>query len=171
MAETEQLSRLPNSLRVSHQPVMVAGLTGSEFLMAIALGFLVFITVSAVTLPILGAFHFSLLAGSIAGVAAGIALRASIVHIKRQKPVAADIEVSDWSLSAGDVQYFQLPDPALETSGRVALVSGSETAELEVHDTVLFHGKQITLREIVARDDRILMTFVEDGELTRIHFD
>ena len=86
MAETEQLSRLPNSLRVSHQPVMVAGLTGSEFLMAIALGFLVFITVSAVTLPILGAFHFSLLAGSIAGVAAGIALRASIVHIKRQKP-------------------------------------------------------------------------------------
>lgn len=87
------------------------------------------------------------------------------------EPVAADIEVSDWSLSAGDVQYFQLPDSALETSGWVALVSGSETAELEVHDTVLFHGKQITLREIVSRDDRILLTFVEDGELTHIHFD
>ncbi len=87
------------------------------------------------------------------------------------EPVTADIEVSDWSLSAGDVQYFQLPDPALETSGRVALVSGSETAELEVHDTVLFHGKQITLREIVSRDDRVLLTFVEDGDLTRIHFD
>ncbi|MXY64073.1 MAG: DUF3487 family protein [Gammaproteobacteria bacterium] len=86
MAETERLSRLPNSLRVSHQPVMVAGLTGSEFLMAIALGFLMFITVGAVTLPIMGAFHFSLLAGSVAGVAAGIALRSSIVHVKRQKP-------------------------------------------------------------------------------------
>lgn len=86
MVETEQLSRLPNSLRVSHQPVMVAGLTGSEFLMAIALGFLVFITVCVFTLPILDAFHFSLLVGSIAGVAAGVALRASIVHIKRQKP-------------------------------------------------------------------------------------
>ncbi len=87
------------------------------------------------------------------------------------EPVAADIEVSDWSLSAGDVHYFQLPDPALETSGRVALVSGSETAELEVHDTVLFHGKQITLREIVARDDRVHLTFVEDGELIHIRFD
>lgn len=87
------------------------------------------------------------------------------------EPVAADIEATDWSLSAGDVHYFQLPDPALETSGRVALVAGAETAELDVHDTVLFHGKQITLQEIVSRDDRVLLTFVEDGELTRIRFD
>ena len=85
--------------------------------------------------------------------------------------VAADIETADWNLSAGDVHYFQLPDPALETSGRVALVAGAETAELDVHDTVLFHGKQITLQEIVSRDDRVLLTFVEDGELTRIRFD
>lgn len=87
------------------------------------------------------------------------------------EPVAADVDVPDWNLSASDVHYFQLPDPALETSGRVALVAGAQTAELDLHDTVLFHGKQITLQEIVSRDDRVLLTFVEDGELTRIRFD
>ncbi|MXY64089.1 MAG: hypothetical protein F4206_16910 [Gammaproteobacteria bacterium] len=87
------------------------------------------------------------------------------------EPVVADMAAPDWSLSAGDVHYFQLPDPALETSGRVALVAGAETAELDVHETVLFHGKQITLREIASSEDRVLLTFVEDGELTRIRFD
>lgn len=77
---------MPNALRVSHQPVMVAGLTGSEFLMCLMTAFAAFAAVCAVSLPFLGAFHFSLLVGSFASVAAGVFLRAAIVRVKRQKP-------------------------------------------------------------------------------------
>ena len=77
---------MPSSLRVSHQPVMVAGLTGSEFIMAISVGMAAFAFVCALSLPILGAFHLSLLAGSVASLAAGYFLRVAVVRVKRQRP-------------------------------------------------------------------------------------
>ena len=89
MAEMEQQpvsTGMPSPLRVSHQPIMVAGLTGSEFLMAISAGFIVFLFICVVSLPVLGAIHFSLLVGSVTGVAAAMGLRASIVRVKRQRP-------------------------------------------------------------------------------------
>lgn len=93
MTEPEQTNRLPNPLRVSHQPVMVAGLTGSELLMALAIGFVVFIAASACTLVILGAVHFALLAGGILGVAASVGLRGFIVRLKRQRPEGYPLQV------------------------------------------------------------------------------
>ena len=85
MADTDTQQRLPGSLRVSHQPIMVSGMTGSEFLMSLTVGFSAALVLGAFASLVL-AFHMSILAGSLAGVGAGIALRGLIVNSKRQKP-------------------------------------------------------------------------------------
>lgn len=86
MAETEQQGGMPNSLRISNQPVTFAGLTVSELYMSLYAGFAAFVFVCALSFPIVGSFHWSLLVGSFAGVAVGFFLRVAVVHIKRQRP-------------------------------------------------------------------------------------
>ena len=94
MVDTDQLRRLPGSLRVTHQPVMVAGLSGTEFILVISLGFTTFCVACGISYPILGAFHLSLLVGSLAGTVAGMVLRAMIVRAKRQKPEGYPMQVA-----------------------------------------------------------------------------
>ena len=92
MADTEPQQRLPSALRVSHQPVMVAGLTGTEFLMTVTAGFGAFFVLAALASLFL-AFHVSILAGSLSGAGAGMLLRGAIVNAKRQKPEGYPVQL------------------------------------------------------------------------------
>lgn len=94
MADSEQLPRLPGCLRVSHQPIMFAGLTGSEFFIANGAGFVAFFIVTVIMWPVLGALHFSILIGCIAGVTAGLTLRTIIVRAKRQRPEGYPLQLA-----------------------------------------------------------------------------
>lgn len=82
----DQLARLPSARRTSFQPVMVVGLTGSELIMVIAAGFGAMAITVLISWPLLGAFHFCLLAGAGLGFAAALTLRGQIVRSKRQTP-------------------------------------------------------------------------------------
>ena len=65
---------------------MAAGLTGTELIGVIGAGFGALAVGTAVALPVLGAFHFGLLAGALSGFAAGMVLRVLIVRAKRRRP-------------------------------------------------------------------------------------
>jgi len=82
----EDLSRLPGARRISFQPVMALGLTGTELIVVIASGFACLLAAMLVAIPLFGAVHVALLSGALAGFAAAFALRVRIVRIKRQAP-------------------------------------------------------------------------------------
>ncbi len=92
MTDTEPQLRLPSSLRISHQPVMVGGLTGTEFLMTITVGFAVFFVTAAFTSLVI-AFHFCILVGSLAGLVSAMLLRGTIVNLKRQQPEGYPVQL------------------------------------------------------------------------------
>lgn len=94
MTETEPPARLPNPRRVTFQPVMAAGLDGTELILTISLGFAAFLVTAGVALPVLGAPHLALLAGGVAGGASGLALRAAIVRARRQRPEGYPLQLA-----------------------------------------------------------------------------
>jgi len=82
----EDLPRLPSARRLSFQPVMALGLTGTELIVVIAFGFGCLFAAGLILVPLGGAVHVSLLSGTLAGFAGAFALRGRIVRIKRQAP-------------------------------------------------------------------------------------
>lgn len=82
----EDLARLPTARRISFQPIMALGLTGTELIAVIGSGFAGLFAVLLVTLLLFGALHVSLLSGALAGLAGALVLRVRIIHTKRQAP-------------------------------------------------------------------------------------
>lgn len=83
---TEELVRLPVARRISFQPIMAVGLTGTELIAVIACGFAVMLAAILITLPVFRALHVSLLSGGLLGFAGAFVLRAEIIRSKRQAP-------------------------------------------------------------------------------------
>jgi len=83
---TDDTVRLPSARRISFQPVMAIGLTGSELIAVIASGFLGLFAIVLITITLSGALHISLLSGALLGFAGAFMLRSRILLIKRQAP-------------------------------------------------------------------------------------
>ena len=83
---TDELARLPTARRISFQPTMAVGLTGSELILTITVGFALLIVSLLITLPLFSVPHISLLMGTVFGFAGAIGLRAEMIRSKRQSP-------------------------------------------------------------------------------------
>lgn len=83
---TEDPARLPPARRLSFQPVMAIGLTGTELIVVIGSGFACLLATILVTVPLFGGLHVSLLSGALAGFAGALVLRSRIIRLRRQAP-------------------------------------------------------------------------------------
>lgn len=102
----EDLARLPPARRISFQPVMALGLTGTELIVVIGAGFGCLAAVMLVTIPLFGALHVSLLSGALAGLAGALVLRVRITGTSRQAPEGYVLQ----RLHGLRLQFGSLPD-------------------------------------------------------------